>query len=141
MTNIDLGDTFHEHGDRVPLPTDGTGDAGDFVTFDANGQVTPVSAADDDIVGVLGQSGADASAGDKVQVHVQGVVNANVDSAVSAGEWLEYDGANAGRVAANGQGSTHQVDEGGTAIYRLALEQPRALEDADSDNEALVKLP
>lgn len=138
---LDLGDKGYRHGDTVDLPTDGTGAAGDVVTFNGSGQVTPVAAVDDDVVGVLAEDGSDDSAGDEVAVHVQGVVVANVANSVSAGDWLEPDGANAGRVTTNSAGSSQSVDEGGTGTYRLALEQPRALEDAGSDNDALVKLP
>lgn len=142
-----LGDSLHSDGDTISLPSDGTGAAGDFVAFDANGQVTPVSAADDDVIGVLAE-GAPA-AGEDVATHVQGVVVANVDGAVTAGNVLEPDGVNAGRTAANAEGTSKQIDEGGTAIYRLLMDHPRALVDAGGTyrgaslgaNAAAVKLP
>lgn len=140
MANLDLGDRGFQHADTVTLDSDGTGSAGDFVTFNASGQVTPVAVADDDVIGVLSED-SPASAGEKVAVHVQGAVLANVANAVVAGDVLEPDGTNAGRCTANAQGSYHAVNEGGTATYSLAMDHPRALEDAGTDNAALVKLP
>lgn len=144
---VELGESLHADGDTITLTSDGTGAAGDFVSFNATGELTPVAAADDGVIGVLAADSP--AAGEDVAVHVQGVVVANVDGAVVAGDVLESDGVNAGRVAANAQGTSHQVDEGGTAIYRLSMDHPRALVDAGGTyrgralaaNEAAVKLP
>lgn len=137
----ELGDNKYDDGDTIPLPSDGTGNEGDFVTYDVNGQVTPVAAAGDEIVGVLAQD-SPANAGEDVGVHVQGVVVANVAGTVSAFEWLEPDGVNAGRATANAEGASLTVDEGGTAVHNLRLAAPRALEDGDADTYAAkVRLP
>lgn len=144
----ELGESVHSDADTVGLPSDGTGTAGDFVAFDANGQLTPVSAADDDVIGVLAED-SPANAGEDVAVHLQGAVIANVAGTVTAGDVLEPDGTNAGRATTNAQGTHHAVDEGGTATYTLAMDHPRALVDAGTSyegaslgtNETVVKLP
>lgn len=142
-----LGESVHADADTVGLPSDGTGTAGDFVAFDGTGQLTPVSAADDDVLGVLAEDAP--AAGEDVSTHLQGACVANVAGTVTAGDVLEPDGTNAGRTTANSQGASHQVDEGGTAVYRLSMDHPRALVDAGSSykgasletNETVVKLP
>lgn len=121
----ELGDALYTHVLSITLPSDGTGSAGDFVTFDSSDQVTPVAASDDDIVGVLGDDSPD-SAGEKLTVHVSGVVAGNVATGTSTGAILQPDGTNAGRTTGNSQGTTHSVDEGGTAIYDLAPANPMA---------------
>lgn len=141
-----LGESVHADADTIGLESDGTGSAGDFVAFNGTGQVAPVSAADDDVIGVLAEDSP--AAGEKVSTHIQGAPVANVAGTVSAGDVLEPDGTNAGRATANAQGSSHQVDEGGTAVYRLSMDHPRALVDAGTSyegadlgtNETVVKL-
>lgn len=142
-----LGESVHADADHVGLPSDGTGTAGDFVTFDGSGQVTPVSAAGDDVIGVLAEDAP--AAGEDVGVHLQGAVVANVAGTVTAGDVLEPDGTNAGRTTTNSDGTHKAVDEGGTATYSLAMDHPRALVDAGTSykgatlgtNETVVKLP
>lgn len=144
----DLGDIVYQGSIVITRPSDGTGTAGDAVTWDGTGQLTPVSAAADEVVGVLTDDSPD-SAGDMVAVCVEGLAIANVDGAVAAGDVLQPEGTNAGRLAANAQGGHHTVDEGGTAIYDLALHNPRAYSAAGGDvdghtvgtNEGLIKLP
>lgn len=146
---LKLGQRAYGNGaDTITLDSDGSGSAGDAVTFNGSGQVTPVSASDDDIIGVLTED-SPADAGDAVGVHLQGAVVANVAGSVSTGDVLEPDGTNAGRLTTNAQGSSYEVDEGGTAVYRLSMDHPRALSGAGAtfkgnalgSNEAVVKLP
>lgn len=124
----ELGDALYTGVLSVTLPSDGTGSEGDFVTFNASNSVTPVSAADDDIVGVL-RDDAPTTAGEKVTVHVSGMVAANVATGTATGAVLQPDGVNAGRAGANAQGTAHSVDEGGTATYDLAPANPMAFSD------------
>lgn len=142
MANLDLGDNGYGDADSVTLTSDGTGAAGDFVTFDANGDLTPTSATSDDIVGVLAEDSPDA-AGDSVRVHLQGAVVANVATGVSAGEWLSASGTagQADAVDDSTGGSVHTIDYSRTGTETVHFEQPRALEDEDGDNSVLVKLP
>lgn len=134
----DLGESVVGPSKAVMIPSDGTGREGDAVTFDANGQVTPVAAVDDDIVGVLFEDAPDA--GDDVAVHVSGVVAARAAAAVAEGDVLDPDGAAAGELAANAQGMSHSVDEGGTAIYRLSPANPLALSTAAAGEPVAVYL-
>lgn len=144
---IELGESVHSNADTIGLESDGSGSAGDFVTFNASGQVTPVSAAGDDIIGLLAQDSP--AAGEDVSVHIQGAAVANVTSTIAAGDVIQPEGTNAGRGAANAQGTHHTVSEGGTATYDLAMDHPRALVDAGTSyegatlgtNETVVKLP
>lgn len=125
--SLDLGDSpFPGNTISVTRDSDGTGSAGDAVTYDANDQVTPVSAADDNIVGVLAENSPD-SAGEDVSVVVFGPVIANATSALAGDDVADAEGTNAGRLAANAQGRSHQVDEGGTAVYRLSMGNPWCL--------------
>lgn len=133
LTNIDAGEHLTEPGRKAPFTSDGTGSQGDLVKFDANGDVTPTTAAADDYIGVLHET-PDA-AGDTVTVVLGGVFAVTVDSAVSEGDILEPSGTTAGRADVNAQGANHQVDEGGTAVYRLALQQMQALTAAGGAGE------
>lgn len=110
----------------LTLPTDGTVSEGDAVTWDGTGQLTPVAAAGDEVVGVATEHTTVSSAGDKAPICVHGLIMANVEGTVGYGDVLEPEGTNAGRLAANAQGGHHTVDEGGTAVYDLALDHPRA---------------
>lgn len=141
QANLDLGDKGHRHGDTVALESDGTGVAGDFVTFNTSAQVTPTSATGDQIVGVLSEDAP--SAGDDVAVHVQGVVVGNVATGIAAGDWLSSS-ATAGQADATDgstSGSVHTIDYSRTGTETIHTENPRALEDEDGDNAVLVKLP
>lgn len=148
-STLELGDPVFSDGDVITYESDGTGSAGDAVTISA-GQVTPTSATDDDFLGILNEDSPD-TAGEPVEVNVQGVVVANVEGTVSAGDVLEPT-ATAGQLATNGAGTTQAVDEGGTATYTLAMEHPQALSDEATSNgvvqgftvgtnAAIVKLP
>lgn len=143
-----LGFVVYTNSIILTLPSDGTGEAGDAVTWNASGELTPVTAAADELAGVLTANSPD-SAGEKVSVCVHGLVMANVDGTVAMSDVLEPEGTNAGRLAANAQGSHQTIDEGGTAIYDIATAHPRAYSDAGGEvqgttvdaNAALVKLP
>lgn len=147
MPTKELGDPVKSGPyESETVESDGAGAAGDLVTINASGQVTPTAAADDDIYGVLLQDSP--AAGEDVTVGTGGRFFANVATGVAKGDWLEAS-ATAGQAAANAQGSTHSVDEGGTAVYRLALHGARAMsaEGGTFDgvslnaNVAAVKLP
>lgn len=127
--SLDLGDNpwpAMANQITVTLDSDGAGSAGDAVGFDASDQVTPVSAADDDLVGILPED-SPASAGDDVAVVIFGPVIANATSGLAAGNVSEPEGTNNGRLAANGDGRRRSVDEGGTAVYALAQGNPWCL--------------
>lgn len=127
---LDLGDEADTgSATSIPLPSDGSGSAGDFVTFNSSGNVTDAANADDDIIGVLAED-SPSSSGDPVTVWIDGAVVGNVGSSVSAGDVLEPDGSNAGRATSNGDGRRRSVDEGGTATYDLAQGNPQAYSDA-----------
>lgn len=134
----ELGDAFRSGGGQLTIgkPSDGTGSAGDFVTLNGSGQVTPTAAAGDDIYGVLAQDAP--AAGEDVPVHILGPVVANVAGGVTDNDVLVGSGT-AGQAAANSVGTYQSVDEGGTATYNLALDAPRALSDAGGtlDGESL----
>lgn len=92
--------------------TDGTGSAGDAVTLNGSGQVTPTSASGDYIFGIL----ADNPDGDgEVAVHRQGIIYGNVAGSASAGDALAGSGT-AGQLAAAGTAPD------GTAGYRAQAE-------------------
>lgn len=141
------GDKLYENGDTITKESDGAGSAGDFVTLNASGQVTPTASSDDDVYGVLAED-SPASAGEDVGVRVQGIVIANVAGTVTDGDVLQPS-ATAGQAAANAQGLYHTVSEGGTATYDLAMRGIQAYSDAGASvegnalgaNEAAVKLP
>lgn len=129
-----LGQVIYQANSLVlSLPTDGTVTAGDAVTWDGSGNLTQVSAASDEVVGVATEHTDVSNSGEKAPICIQGAIMADVDGAVTSGDVLEPEGTNAGRLAANAQGSHHTVDEGGTATYDLAMNHPRAYSDAGGD--------
>lgn len=123
----DYGESIVGPSKAIPMESDGNGRAGDAVTI-ATGQVTPVAAVDDDIFGVLFEDAP--AAGEEVAVQIMGVVAARAAAAITAGTTLDPDGAAAGELVENAQGTSHQVDEGGTGIYRLSPVNPFAVTDA-----------
>lgn len=144
----EAGDVVFPGSIVITRPSDGTGDAGDAVTWDGSGNLTPVTAVGEEVAGILTENSPDA-AGEMVALCVEGLAIANVDGAVALGNVLEPEGTTAGRLAANAQGSHQTVDEGGTAVYDLAMQHPRAYSAAGGDvdghtvgaNEGLIKLP
>lgn len=134
----DLGESVEGPSKSVREESDGTGRAGDAVTYNASGQVTPVTAADDDIIGILYEDAPDA--GDLVNVQDSGIVAARAAAAVTKGDVLDPDGTAAGELAPNAQGTSHQVDEGGTGTYRLSPVNPQARSDAGAGEPVAVKL-
>lgn len=147
MPTKELGDLgYGSDALTITKESDGSGTAGDFVALNGSGQVSPTTAADADLYGVLAEDAP--AAGEGVSVHIEGVVFANVAGTVSDADVLEPT-TTAGQWAANAQGLTHQVDEGGTAIYRLVSRGVQAYSDAGgvfegvtlSSNAAAVKLP
>lgn len=146
MPTRELGDRAYGDGDTITKESDGTGSAGDFVTLNGSGQVTPTSTADDDIYGVLAQDAP--AAGEEVSIHVQGIVFANVASAVADGNAL-LPSTTAGQWTNNSAGLVQAVDEGGTATYTLGSRGVQAYSDAGGSfrgvtlnaNTAAVKLP
>lgn len=109
--------------------TDGTGSKGDAVKLNASDQVTPTTAAGDDMYGVLAENASAKSAGDTVAVVIGGDVIANAGGGVTKGS-LVTPSATAGQLASNAQGRVQAVDEGGTATYTLAQGDPKALSDS-----------
>lgn len=105
-------------GRTVSFESDGTVSAGDAVMFDANGQLTP--ALDGDLVGVAADTVGDHSAGDRISVHVSGIVVGNVASGVTADATsgltvgASADGDNAGELIAGGDEAHAFCDEGGS---------------------------
>lgn len=146
MPTKELGDLGYGDGTTITKESDGAGLAGDFVTLSGTGQVTPTSTADDDIYGVLAQDAP--AAGEKVAVHVTGIVIANVAGTVTDGAAL-LPSVTAGQWAANAAGLVQAVDEGGTATYTIGARGVQAYSDAGgtfqgvslSANAAAVKLP
>lgn len=142
----ELGESVFAGSISIPKVSDGAGAGGDAVTLDGTGQVTPVTAAGDDIYGVLAEDSP--AAGETVLVTVFGLAVGNVDGAVTDNDVLEPEGTTAGRLASNAQGSHQSVNEGGTATYTVALDHPRAKSDAGGEvtgadvtlgaNEAIV---
>lgn len=123
-SNLDAGDRYHERGDTVAVASDGTGSAGDVVEW-SGGQVTQgasAGAADAEAgFGVLAEDSP--SAGEDVQVHVDGAVVTNADSGVTAGE-VARSQTNAGSLE-SGAGEWYALyDEGentsaGTTVVRI----------------------
>lgn len=129
-----LGQIIYQANSLVlTLPTDGTVTQGDAVTWDGTGQLTQVSVVGDEIVGVATEHTDVSAAGEKAPICVHGLIMADVASAVGYGDVLQPDGTDAGRLAANAQGSHHTVDEGGTAVYDLAVDHPRAYSPAGGE--------
>ena len=86
MANLDPGTRASHAGRSMPYVSDGTGEAGDAVTYDeANDVVTVTTAADDRVFGVLGET--PEGNGDDVMVHRNGPVVANLGD-VNPGEAL-----------------------------------------------------
>lgn len=113
---IEYGDIVYQYGDTITLPTDGSGSAGDAVTDDGSGLLTPVSATGDKVVGFLSMA-PDAET-NEAPVHMRAVPVANVAGSVSAYDYLVPDGSNAGRLTTEvGDGT----DTGGAAVYAQAL--------------------
>lgn len=141
---LEGGQEVYPDGNSITLESDGSGSKGDFVTISA-GQVTPTSSGTDDIIGVLAQDAP--AAGDDVAVVISGIVVANVAGTVSKGDVLGPT-ATAGQADTNSQGLTHQVDEGGTAVYTLSMRGVFAVSAAGANvngnslgsNQAAVKL-
>lgn len=123
----EFGESIEGPSKTVRFESDGNGRAGDAVTI-AAGQVTPVAAVDDDVLGILFKDAP--AAGERVAVQIMGVVVARAAAAITAGTTLDPDGAAAGELVENAQGMSHNVDEGGTAIYRLSPANPVAVTDA-----------
>lgn len=84
-----LGDREYESGDTITVTFDGAVDAGDFVEFNGDRQVTVASSRAD---AVAADTYAD---GDNGTVVLHGVVKANVASSGSAGQ--EIDGLTSGQ--------------------------------------------
>lgn len=141
---LEGGQDVYPDGNRITRGSDGSGSKGDFVTLSA-GQVTPTSAADDDIVGVLAQDAP--AAGEDVTVVISGIVVANVAGTVGMGDVLGPS-ATAGQADTNSAGFVQAVDEGGTATYTLSLRGVFAVSAAGANvngnslgaNQAAVKL-
>lgn len=130
---VELGDYAVETAHSVVRTeiSDGTGSAGDAVTKDANGQVSQYSAAGADFYGILAEDSP--AAGEEVAVVIHGDAVANADGALAAGDLVDLGGTTAGRVEPNAQGTEHDVDEGGTAVYTLAMGTAKALTDAGGE--------
>lgn len=65
------GDRAYGHGDEVTLELTGSASAGDVVTLNGDGTVTPGGGDEDGVTMIGGDSG------DHVTVHLQGVVRVN----------------------------------------------------------------
>jgi len=127
----ELGDSVYGSVVSVNEESDGTNlTAGDAVTMDASQQVTPTGAGDDLYGIVVGASGdnklGNLSAGDDVVVAIAGDVIGNAGGFITRGDLVETT-ATAGQLGQNTAGTEQDVDEGGTAIYTLALSTAKAL--------------
>lgn len=114
-------------------PTDGTVSAGDAVTWNGSGQLTPVSAESDEVYGVATEHTDVSNAGEKAPICVHGVIMGDVASGVTAGDQLVADGTNDGRLAASGAGGSVTVDEGGTSTHTIPVNPPQAASDAGGE--------
>ena len=100
------GDIKFKPGAQVPLETDGTGVKGAPVVFDADGKVTPATDAAD----YIGQLGEEPRwDGHVVDVRVAGLcVVGEVSDAVTAGDYVVPDGANAFRAFDSANDTEHK---------------------------------
>lgn len=103
----------------VSFPTAGNVVPGDLVSLDANGQVVATDAANS--IGVVSDTAEGiGTAGENIDIHIGGVVVANVESGTTAGAGLgEPNTATAGHNAGemhSGGGSEYDLlsDEGGS---------------------------
>lgn len=116
---LELGDVVIGGAQTVTLTTDGSADSGDAVAING-GKVTQAdSTTDTNVIGVLGANQDDSADGDKVAVHIGGVVCAKVASGTSAGTEL---GASAteGELGAGSAGIQTLGDEGGVFMGQSA---------------------
>ena len=96
MANLDPGTRASHAGRSLPYVSDGTGEAGDAVTYDTtNDVVTVTTSSDDRVFGVLGET--PEGDGDDVMVHRNGPVVANLGD-VQPGEPLAPSGTENGQL-------------------------------------------
>lgn len=121
----DLGESIEGPSKAVRIESDGTGEAGDAVTYNADGQVTPTAAAGELVVGVLFEDAPDA--GDQVAVQVSGVVAGVAAEAIAEGDVTDTT-ATAGALGVSG--ATNPETSG----------QPFAMSDAAAGEPVALKL-
>lgn len=150
---LDLGDeAAADTTVTVPLPCNSSGSAGDAVKWDSsNDRVTPTTAAQDDVVGVLKED-SPSSAGDPASVHVHGPVVVNAGGSVVHGDVLDTSGSTNGRLVQNSDSTGKATDVDGTTDRGIfAPANPEAYSDSGGSwppqsgnslgtNEAVVML-
>lgn len=131
----DAGDKAYRHGHIVEMEYSGTGSEGDVVKM-SSGQVTPVTANGDPIVGVIAEDVSSNSSGDEVSVGIHGTFYVTADGTVTEGELLQASGSTNGQLvsADSAEGLVTAVDESGSATYDVYSKYAMALNDA-SDGE------
>ena len=129
MPEVDPGEEKFADADRVPMTATAAVSGGDAVTMSGEMSVAPTDGAN----GFIGVAGADAAAGEKVPVQLQGVVPANVTTGVAFGNSLVPASNNGGAFTGEADGSGGTVTAGAGDVA--------AMSDASADGVALIKLP
>ncbi|WP_254547482.1 hypothetical protein [Halomarina pelagica] len=128
MADVQAGEQKYAAGQTVPYELGEAAVGGEAVAISGGALVKTTGS--NGFIGVLATDGA--SVGDRVAVHLQGVVRVAVTSGVTAGDALVPSTGTAGALTgeSDGAGGTLPAGPGDLA----------ALTDADADGYALVKL-
>lgn len=133
----DLGDPVYEDSRLVPEESDGTGVQGDAVTYDSQGRVTPAGSATDYIVGILGEDSPEEN--DMVRTVQGGIAESRAGGAITPGDVLVPDDADAGALVSNGTGATFEVDTSTGDVITVPVRPAVAVESAADGEQFQVR--